>query len=101
MFHLGDPDPVDIKDVFVNLKALGYPAEPLEFDRWVSLWTEKRASARGGDGAFTVDILRSGMPSIEFLRGIVVLSNASTRPFRAVVQRPKVDIQLLETYTRH
>ncbi|KAI7342619.1 putative NRPS-like enzyme, partial [Hortaea werneckii] len=45
--------------------------------------------------------LRSGMPSVEFLRDIVVLNNAATRPFRAVVARPKVDIVLLETYTRH
>lgn len=41
------------------------------------------------------------MPSIEFLRGIVVLNNTMTRPFRAAVQRPKVDKVLLETYTRH
>ena len=41
------------------------------------------------------------MPSVEFLRGIVVLNNAATRPFRAVVERPKVDAVLLETYTRH
>ena len=55
----------------------------------------------GGDGAFTVDVLRSGMPSVEFLQGIVVLNNAQTRPYRAIVERPKVDLVLLETYTRH
>ena len=101
MFHLGDPDPVNIASVFEDLKDLGYPAEPMAFDKWVSLWTEKRGSAKGGDGGFTVDILRGGMPSIDFLQGIVVLNNASTRPFRAAVQRPKVDKVLLETYTRH
>ena len=101
MFHLGDPDPVDITSVFNDLKELGYPTEPLDFDQWVALWNEKRASLQGGDGAFTIDILRGGMPSIEFLKGIVVLNNSSTRPFRAVVQRPKVDKVLLETYTRH
>lgn len=101
VFHLGDPNPVDTRSVFEDLRELGYPTEPLGWDEWVALWTEKRGSVKGGDGAFTVDILRSGMPSVDFLRGIVVLNNAATRPFRAVVERPKVDKVLLETYTRH
>ncbi|KAK5118628.1 hypothetical protein LTR85_008093 [Meristemomyces frigidus] len=101
VFHLGDPDPVDTRLVFKDLKDLGYPTSPLGFDDWVALWNEKRGSVKGGDGAFTVDILRSGMPTVDFLRGIVVLNNAATRPFRAVVERPKVDRVLLETYTRH
>ncbi|KAJ5731629.1 NRPS-like protein biosynthetic cluster [Penicillium malachiteum] len=100
-YHLGDPDPVNIRSVFENLKDLGYPTELLPWDEWVALWTEKRGSTKGGDGAFTVDILRSGMPTVEFLRGIVVLDNAVTRPFRVAVERPKVDILLLETYARH
>ncbi|GAD98891.1 NRPS-like enzyme [Paecilomyces variotii No. 5] len=101
IFHLGDPDPVDIRSVFEDLAELGYPTKKIGWDEWVALWTDKRGSVKGGDGAFTVDILRSGMPSVEFLRGIVVLDNAATRPFRAVVERPKVDKVLLETYTRH
>jgi NADP-dependent 3-hydroxy acid dehydrogenase YdfG len=101
VFHLGDPTPVQMQSVFVELGKLGYPTEPLDWDSWVHLWTEKRGSAKGGDGAFTVDILRSGMPSVEFLRDIVVLDNAATRPYRTAVERPKVDLQLLETYTRH
>lgn len=101
VFHLGDPTPVGMESVWSDLEKLGYPTKPLDFDKWVALWTEKRGSVKGGDGAFTVDILRSGMPSVEFLRGIVVLDNAATRPFRAVVERPKVDAVLLETYTRH
>lgn len=101
VFHLGDPDPVDTRVVFDDLKELGYPTQRLGWDDWVALWTETRGSVKGGDGAFTVDILRSGMPSVDFLRGIVVLNNASTRPFRATVERPKVDRVLLETYTRH
>ncbi|EXJ78672.1 hypothetical protein A1O1_09073 [Capronia coronata CBS 617.96] len=101
VFHLGDPDPVDCRKVFEDLEQLGYPTKPLDFDKWVALWNEKRSSVKGGDGAFTVDILRSGMPTVDFLRGIVVLNNAATRPFRAVVERPKVDSVLLETYTRH
>lgn len=87
--------------VFEDLESLGYPTKPLAFDAWVALWNEQRASLKGGDGAFTIDILRSGMPSIEFLRDIVVLNNTMTRPFRKGVSRPKVDQVLLETYTRH
>ncbi|KAJ6187772.1 hypothetical protein N7519_002680 [Penicillium mononematosum] len=101
MFHLGDPTPVDTRSVFEDLKGLGYETQPLPWDEWVALWFEKRGSAKGGDGSFTVDILRSGMPTVEFLRDIVVLDNALTRPFRAVIERPKVDSLLLETYTRH
>ncbi|KAI6833929.1 acetyl-CoA synthetase-like protein [Hortaea werneckii] len=101
VFHLGDPEPRDTRRVFEDLDALGYKTEPLEWEKWVDLWTEKRGNVRGGQGSFTVDVLRSGMPSVEFLRDIVVLNNAATRPFRAVVARPKVDIVLLETYTRH
>ncbi|RMZ84757.1 hypothetical protein DV737_g1017, partial [Chaetothyriales sp. CBS 132003] len=101
VFHLGDPDPVDTKQLFSDLAELGYPTKPLDFSKWVDLWNQTRATMKGGDGAFTVDILRSGMPSIDFLRGIVVLNNTMTRPFRAAVRRPKVDKVLLETYTRH
>lgn len=101
VFHLGDPTPVDTNVVFNDLEELGYPTRPLDFDKWVALWNEKRGSVKGGEGAFTVDILRSGMPSVDFLKGIVVLDNAATRPFRAAVERPKVDRVLLETYTRH
>ncbi|EEH17613.1 hypothetical protein PABG_00176 [Paracoccidioides brasiliensis Pb03] len=101
IFHLGDPNPVDTRTVFDNLKDLGYPTQKIGWDEWVALWNEKRGSARGGDGAFTVDILRSGMPTVEFLRGIVVLNNVETRFFHGEVERPKVDIVLLETYTRH
>lgn len=101
VFHIGDPDPVDISQVFENLNVLGYPTKPIDFEKWVALWDEKRGSAKGGDGAFTVDILRSGMPSVEFLSDVVVLDNAKTRPLRLTVERPKVDQVLLETYTRH
>jgi len=101
VFHVGDPDPVDTATVFGHLAQLGYPTAPLDFDAWVALWTSERGSAKGGDGAFTVDMLRSGMPSVAFLSGIVVLANAATRPLRLSVERPKVDAVLLETYTRH
>ena len=101
VFHLGDPAPVPTREVFDILRELGYPTQPLSWDEWVPLWTQMRGSVKGGDGAFTVDILRSGMPNVDFLRDIVVLDNAATRPYRQTVERPKVDRRLLETYTRH
>lgn len=101
VFHLGDPDPVYAPSIFKDLGELGYPTTPMAWDDWVAEWNKKRGVLRGGDGAYTIDILRSGMPNVEFLRGVVVLDNASTRPLRIDVQRPKVDSVLLETYTRH
>ncbi|KAH9826427.1 nonribosomal peptide synthetase 10 [Teratosphaeria destructans] len=99
--RLGDPDPVDTSKVFDDLGQLGCPTERIPWDEWAALWNNKRAGAQGGPGNATVDLLRSGMPSVDFLKGIVVLNNAQTRPFRAIVERPKVDIVLLETYARH
>lgn len=102
VFHLGDPHPVDMRAVFDDLCLLGYPTtRGLGWEEWVALWTEQRGSIKGGDGEFTADILRSGMPSVDFLTGVVVLDDAATRPFLADLERPKVDCALLETYTRH
>lgn len=63
IFHLGDPDPVDIKVVFDDLANLGYETKRLGWDEWVALWNDKRGMTKGGDGAFTVDILCSGSKS--------------------------------------
>ncbi|KAE8151061.1 hypothetical protein BDV25DRAFT_153296 [Aspergillus avenaceus] len=101
VYHLGDPKPIDMTSVFDALGELGYPTQPLTWDDWVALWTQKRGPVKGGDGAFTVDILRSGMPTVEFLRDIVVLNDAATKPFLAELERPVVGRDLLETYTRH
>ncbi|BFZ55206.1 hypothetical protein PYCC9005_002246 [Savitreella phatthalungensis] len=101
VFHIGDPDPIDCRVVYDYLRDLGYPTSRLPFDAWVAKWQEVRGGVRGGEGAFTVDILRSGMPPVEFLQGIVVLENGTTRKYRASVVRPKVDGVLLETYLRH
>ncbi|EDN06222.1 hypothetical protein HCAG_02825 [Histoplasma mississippiense (nom. inval.)] len=75
LFHLGDTDPVDTRSIFENLKDLDYPTQHLGWE--------------------------DGMPTVDFLKGIVVLSNNETKPFHAGVQRPKVDINLLEIYTRY
>ncbi|KAG9232375.1 putative linear gramicidin synthase subunit D [Amylocarpus encephaloides] len=101
VYHIGDPNPVDTRKLFENLKELGYPTELLSWDKWVELWTEKRGSAKGGESAFTVDILRGGMPTVDFMKGIIVLNDAKTAPALANVQRPKIDTKLLEIYSRH
>jgi NADP-dependent 3-hydroxy acid dehydrogenase YdfG len=101
VFHLGDSKPVDTKSLFDNLTQLGYPTQPLEWDKWVLLWTQKRGSAKRGAGAFTADILRGGMPTIEFLREITILNDETTKPALGDLQRPKIDVKLLEIYARH
>ncbi|OKL55981.1 hypothetical protein UA08_08771 [Talaromyces atroroseus] len=101
IFHLGDPDPISMKSVFDKLEQLGYPTKPLVWNEWVALWNERRGTAQGGDSAFTADILRGSMPTVDFLRDIIILDNSATRPFRAAVERPKIDTPLLDTYTRH
>jgi amino acid adenylation domain-containing protein/thioester reductase-like protein len=101
VFHLGDPKPVATTALFKDLSELGYPTEPLEWEEWVTLWTEKRGSAIGGSSAFTVDILRGGMPEVEFLKDVTVLNNATTDPLLKSIERPKIDANLLETYARN
>ncbi|PMD67428.1 nonribosomal peptide synthetase 10 [Hyaloscypha bicolor E] len=101
VFHLGDPNPVDTKSLFDALTELGYPTQRLGWDKWVSLWMEKRGSAKRGAGAFTADILRGGMPTVEFLRDITILGDEATKPILGDLKRPKIDVKLLETYARH
>ena len=62
-FHLGDRNPAETNAHFEDLEKLGYPTQRLDWDDWVTRWTEKRGSAKGGDGSFTIDILRSGKQS--------------------------------------
>ncbi|CAJ2505133.1 Uu.00g125270.m01.CDS01 [Anthostomella pinea] len=102
VFHLGDPNPVTTKDVFNSLAELGYPTEPLAWKDWVALWNEKRGSGKA-DNIFTVEILRRGMPSIEFLTWVTVLKDPATAPAskKAGMERPKIDTKLLEIYARH
>jgi NADP-dependent 3-hydroxy acid dehydrogenase YdfG len=101
VFHLGDSNPVDTKSLFDDLAELGYPTQRLEWDKWVSLWTEKRGSAKRGAGAFTADILRGGMPTVEFLKDITILNDEASKPALSDLQRPKIDAKLLETYARN
>merc|ERR1711939_174587 len=90
VFHLGDANPVDTQSLFDDLSKLGFPTKPLEWKDWVSLWTEKRGSLKRGAGAFTADILRGGMPSVEFLRDITILNDEATKPALASLPRPPI-----------
>ncbi|EST05382.1 Acyl carrier protein-like protein [Kalmanozyma brasiliensis GHG001] len=101
IYHLGDSEPIDCHLLFQHLDKLGYPTTRSDWKSWVSLWQEKRGSAKGGDHGLTVDILRSGMPSEEFLTGIIALKDDATRPALNGLERPKVDAKLLQTYARH
>lgn len=55
VFHLGDSNPVSTRDLFGALEELGYPTQPLAWDEWVALWSEKRGAGKIGAGAFTAD----------------------------------------------
>jgi len=101
IFHVGDSNPVDTRALFDELSELGYPTKRLKWDEWVTLWNEKRGSAKRNSSIFTVDILRGGMPTAEFLKDIIVLKDDTTKAALESIARPKVDRKLLETYTRH
>lgn len=104
IFHIGDPNPVETQILFNHLADLGFPTQRLAWDEWVELWTEKRGSALGGvqgQGDFTIDVLRGGMPTIDFLKCITVLNDRATKPALEGLQRPQIDNILMETYARH
>ena len=42
-----------------------------------------------------------GMPSVDFLKYPILLNDAATLPLLKGIERPKVDLRLLETYARH
>ncbi|KAM0252536.1 hypothetical protein ACHAQJ_007668 [Trichoderma viride] len=102
VYHLGDPSPIKAASFFDSLAELGYDTGRLPWDEWVDLWNEKRNS-RGGDEPFTVDILRGGMPTVDSLKGAIVLKDGATQPTLDLygLKRVNIDKALLETYTRH
>ena len=104
VFHIGDANPVQTQDLFNHLAVLGFPTQKLPWDEWVELWTEKRGSALGGvqgQGDFTIDVLRGGMPPLDFLKNITVLNDTATKPVLSGLPRPEIDSMLIETYARH
>ncbi|PSS03633.1 hypothetical protein BD289DRAFT_358969 [Coniella lustricola] len=104
IFHLGDPAPIRASHVFGYLDQLGFTTAKLSFEKWAALWKQKRGSGRWGEGSFTVDILRSSMPTVDFIQEVIVLNDSKTSPILEGIfglQRPKIDAKLLRTYTRH
>lgn len=101
VFHLGNSNPPSMRSVFKDLASLGFPTEQVSWDDWVHHWYETRASIKGGEGAFTLDVLRSGMPSVDFLTGAIVLNDSKTQHFLRSLNRPSIGKTLLATYTQH
>ncbi|KAF9766375.1 hypothetical protein IL306_001237 [Fusarium sp. DS 682] len=103
VYHLGHPNPVSSGELFTSLAKLGYHTKPLLWDDWVSLWWEKRGNRKTGDDPLTVKILRSGMPTVEALKSVIVLNDSKTQPTldRYEISRPKMSDGLLEIYMRH
>jgi amino acid adenylation domain-containing protein/thioester reductase-like protein len=99
VYHVGDPKPIAASTLFRYFDSLGYQSIPLNWDKWVSAWTEKRGSENKND-AFTADILRAGMPNAEFLKEVIILGNKATQK-RLGTAWPTTDIKLLEVYARH
>lgn len=100
IYHLGDSHPTPSSEVFDRLGELGYKTERVGWNEWVALWQKERGNAKGGLGGFTVDVLRSGMPSAEYLSGIIALRDDKTRPLLDGLVRPQMDAKLLATYAR-
>lgn len=101
VFHLGIANPPQTQSLFNGLSELGYPTLPLKFEAWVQLWHKKRGGAKRGASAFTADILRGGMPTVDFLKDITILDDEATKSALSGLPRPEIDVKLLETYARH
>lgn len=110
--HIGDPDATLAKDVFFRLAVLGYPSEAVDWDEWVARWNEAQSNARPAAAAVSsisdedvtpTDILRAGMPSVEFLKLPILLEDTKTQALlgNKKASSPQIDLNLLATYTRH
>ncbi|CAK7270972.1 putative NRPS-like protein biosynthetic cluster [Sporothrix epigloea] len=110
--HVGDPEATLAKDVFTRLAVLGYPSEAVDWDEWVARWNEDQSNARAATIAVSsisdedvtpIDILRAGMPSVEFLKLPILLKDTKTQALldNEKAPRPQIDLDLLAIYTRH
>jgi thioester reductase-like protein len=99
VFHLGDPRPLRARTLFEQFADLGYDLQHVPWGDWVAGWQASRAD--GTDDP--VHVLRAGMPSPDDLRAVTVLDDRATRPRlqRRGVRRPRIDADLLATYSRH
>ncbi|KIH89895.1 NRPS-like enzyme [Sporothrix brasiliensis 5110] len=123
--HVGDPDALLAKDLFARLAVLGYPTEAVDWDEWVARWNEDQSNhspaaapaARHDEDLSPMDVLRAGMPSVDFLKLVILLDDTKTRSLllpptdendkndetelKQTTTRPQLDLGLLATYTRH
>lgn len=115
VLHVGDPDAILAKDLFARLAVLGYPTEAVDWDEWVARWNEDQSNhppatstSRSDEDLSPMDVLRAGMPSVEFLKMVIMLDDKKTRSLLSATDeeeettvRPQLDLDLLATYTRH
>ncbi|CAK7211840.1 putative NRPS-like protein biosynthetic cluster [Sporothrix eucalyptigena] len=113
LHHVGDPDAILAKDLFARLAVLGYPTEAVDWDEWVARWNEDQSNAPATAAAShisdedlsPIDVLRAGMPSVEFLKLAILLEDTKTQALLSTEndkkERPALDLDLLATYTRH
>ncbi|CAK7225884.1 putative NRPS-like protein biosynthetic cluster [Sporothrix curviconia] len=121
--HVGDPEAILAKDLFARLAVLGYPTETVDWDEWVARWNEDQSNAPAAAAAAAVaishisdedlspiDVLRAGMPSVDFLKLAILLQDAKTQALlvdktttmtTTAAPRVQLDLDLLATYTRH
>lgn len=105
IFHVGDPKPLNGRQVFDVIGALGYPTISIPWNDWVSKWQTKT----GGDQEsatelFTTKVLKGSLPTEAGLKATPILDDTRTRDILCEalgVQRPAVDETLWYTYLRH
>lgn len=102
VYHLGDSRPTPASKLFDGLEMLGYTTKRLPWQKWVELWNEKRATSSVSDEPSPVGILRTGMPTVESLEGVVLKDDTTLAILKELgVEKPEIDSSLMETYTRH
>ncbi|CAK7214553.1 putative NRPS-like protein biosynthetic cluster [Sporothrix bragantina] len=108
--HVGDPEAILAKDLFARLAVLGYPTEAVDWDEWVARWNEDQSNAPPPTAAVShisdedlspIDVLRAGMPSVEFLKLAILLEDTKTQALLEKSDRVQLNLDLLATYTRH
>ncbi|EPE06501.1 nonribosomal peptide synthetase 10 [Ophiostoma piceae UAMH 11346] len=110
VLHIGDAEAILAKDLFARLALLGYETQPVDWDEWVARWNEDQSdappaasAARDDSDISPMDILRAGMPSVDFLKLVILLDDTKTNSLLDgdAEKYLSLDLELLTTYTRH